>query len=329
MAYTSRKREDELSPVESRPVRRVNLRHMKERQTMISVPADFATATMTREGDAGRTWIQALPVLVEKLCQHWNLRIDGSVMHGYLGLVIPVCRFGLPCVLKVSWADDATSQEAMALSAWDGRGAVRLLDYLPDLGAMLLERLDHRRSLRDVGIAEAVEVAGSLLRRLAIPAPSGFRSLRSVSQSLCTTLPERWEQSGHPMPKLWMEQACELAAQLGTEGANLLVNYDLHYADVLKGERESWLVVDPKVVTGNLEFGIAQLLWTRLEDIEAEGGLDCHFPLLVEAAECDPALARSWTLVRCVDYWLWAISIGLTYDPARCGTIVSWLSSRS
>ncbi|GHO99329.1 hypothetical protein KSF_093770 [Reticulibacter mediterranei] len=202
---------------------------------MITVPADFASATVMREGDVGREWIQALPALVEKLCQHWNLTIDGPVMHGYLGLVIPVRLFEEPCVLKVSWADESTIHEALALSAWNGQGAARLLDHLPEWGAMLLERLDHRRSLCDVGIAEAVEVAGRLLRRLAIPAPSGFRSLRSVAQNICSTLSERWEQAGRPIPKRWMEQACELAAQLGTEGANLLVNYDLHYADVLKG----------------------------------------------------------------------------------------------
>jgi streptomycin 6-kinase len=301
------------------------LQFVEERQMMITVPADFSAATIIREGDAGRAWIQALPALVESICQHWKLRIDGPVMHGYLGLVIPVRRFEEPCVLKVTWADESTSQEAMALSAWNGHGVVQLLDYLPDRGAMLLERLDHRSSLCDVRITEAVEVAGHLLRRLAIPAPSGFRSVSSVAQNTCHTLQERWVLTGRPMPKLWMEQACELAAQLGVEGPNLLVNYDLHYADVLKGKREPWLVVDPKVVTGDLEFGIAQLLWTRLEDIEAGGGLDRHFPLLVETAECDPALARSWTLVRCVDYWLWALSVGLTYDPARCEAIVRWL----
>ena len=57
---------------------------------------------MIREGDAGRKWIHALPGLVEDLCQHWNLRRDGPVMHGYLGLVIPVRRVEEPCVLKVS-----------------------------------------------------------------------------------------------------------------------------------------------------------------------------------------------------------------------------------
>jgi streptomycin 6-kinase len=292
---------------------------------MITVPQTFATATVIREGDAGRTWIHALPGLVEDLCQHWNLRIDGPVLHGYLGLVIPVRRVEERCVLKVSWRDEATTEEEAALAAWNGQGAVRLLATQPALGAMLLERLDYRRSLNDVEIVEAVEIASRLLRRLAIPTPSGFRSLRLMAQDLCRTLPQRWEQYGRPMPQRWVEQACELARQLGTSSGNLLVNYDLHYVDVLRGKREPWLAVDPKVVIGDPEFGIAQLLWGRLEDIKANGGLDRHFRVLVEAAALDAVLARSWTLVRCVDYWLWALSVGLTHDPERCEAIVNWL----
>jgi streptomycin 6-kinase len=84
-------------------------------------------------------------------------------------------------------------------------------------------------------------------------------------------------------------------------------------------------VVDPKVVVGDPEFGASQLLVGRLEDIEAHGGLDHHFHVLTEAAHLDPTLTRSWTLVRCVDYWLWGLSVGLTYDPVRCEKIVNWL----
>ncbi len=292
---------------------------------MITVPEAFATATVTREGNVGHKWIDTLPALIKDLCQHWNLTVDGPVMHGYLGLVIPVRRVEELCVLKVSWLDESTSEEAMALSAWNGQGAVRLLASQPALGALLLERLDSRHSLNDVEIAEAVEVAGRLLRRLAIPAPSGFHSLNAMTQDICRTLPQRWQQYGRPMPQRWVEQACDLAAQLGTSTGNLLVNYDLHYEDVLRGMREPWLAVDPKVVIGDLEFGIAQLLWTRLEDIEVHGGLDRYFSMLIEAANADPIRARSWTLVRCVDYWLWAVSVGLTHDPARCEIIVEWL----
>ena len=92
---------------------------------------------------------------------------------------------------------------------------------------------------------------------------------------------------------------------------------------------EPWVAVDPKVVAGDVEWGIAQLVWTRLEDIEAQGGLDRHFPRLVEAAALDLERARAWTLVRCVDYWLWGLGVGFTEDPARCERIVRWLLAPS
>lgn len=289
---------------------------------MIIVPRGFVAATVNREGEAGRAWIDALPTMVEELCQRWRLAVDGPVMHGYLGIVIPVRRANELCALKVSWRDESNADEALALAAWDGRGAVRLLASEPAQAAMLLERLDHQHTLNDVEIAGAVEVASCLLRRLAIPACSGFRSLGAVARELSATLPERWERYGRPMPQRWMEQARELAMQVGVSSAALLVNYDLLYEDILRGTREPWLVVDPKVVSGDVEFGLAQLLWTRLEEIEANGGLERCFRQMIEAAGCDPVRARAWTLVRCVDYWLWALSVGLTDDPARCEAIV-------
>jgi streptomycin 6-kinase len=129
------------------------------------------------------------------------------------------------------------------------------------------------------------------------------------------------------MPRRRMDQARDLAIQLrGSPIRNLLVNYDLHYVDVLAGRREPWLAVDPMAIAGDPEFGIAQLLWCRLEDILQDCGLERSFKVLIEAAELDPALAHAWTYLRCVDYWLWGVSVGLTYDPARCGVITNWLS---
>jgi streptomycin 6-kinase len=293
---------------------------------MIIVPQAFVISTVEREGDAGRKWIDALPNLVNALCRQWGLVVDGPAMHGYLGLVVPVRRGAEPCVLKISWLGESTTNETAALRAWDGRGAVRLLEVESSHNAMLLERLDHTRSLNDVPIGEALGIAGRLLRRLAIPAPDGLRLSRTWAEESAHNLLERWERYGRPMPRHLLDQARDMAIQLGGGStANLLVNFDLHYVDVLAGRREPWLAVDPIVVIGDPEFGIAQLLWRRLEDIEEHGGLAHHFRVLTEAAELDPALARAWTLVRCIDYWLWGLSVGLTYDPARCERIVNWL----
>lgn len=198
----------------------------RSKMTTITVPPDFAAARVASAGDAGRAWIAALPALVEELCQRWRLEVEGLPMHGYLGLVIPMRRDGELCALKVSWRDESNADEAAALATWNGQGAVRLLASAPEHAAMLLERLDTRRSLNDVAIEEAVAVASNLLRRLAIPAPSGFRSLDAVARDLNASLPGRWVRAGRPLPKRWVEQARAMATQLGASSAALLVNDD-------------------------------------------------------------------------------------------------------
>ncbi len=168
---------------------------------MITVPEQFATDTITREGQAGCQWIASLPERVEALCRQWELTIDGSVMHGYLGIVIPVLRGSEPCVLKVSWIDEATADAIAALRAWNGHGAVRLLAEEPAFGALLLERLDYQRSLSSLPISESMTVAGRLLRRLAIPASTPLRTQQSITEEICRILPERWELYGRPIPR--------------------------------------------------------------------------------------------------------------------------------
>ena len=93
----------------------------------------------------------------------------------------------------------------------------------------------------------------------------------------------------------------------------------------MRGAREPWLAVDPMVVVGDVEYGVAPLLWWRLEDMLASGGLQRHFRSLVAAAELDVERARDWTLVRSVEYWLWGLDHGLTVDPSRCAFVSHWL----
>lgn len=292
---------------------------------MFSIPHEFIDTVLASNGEDGRRWLAGLHPLVENLCNRWQLILDGPAMHGYLGLVLPVMQGERPAVVKISWMSDVTRHEAAVLSLWNGRGAVMLLAHDQDSGAMLLERLDHTRSLNELDIGEAVAVSGRLLRRLALPDPGGLPLLLDAAAEIAQSLQSRWERQGRPFSQRILDRTHDLALQLGPATGKLLVNYDIHYDNVLAGTREPWLVVDPKPIIGDLEYGIAQILWNRLEDILAANGLDYAFDLLVETAELDHHLARRWTLVRCVDYWLWALSAGLTIDPLRCTYVVNWL----
>ncbi|MEZ4832082.1 MAG: aminoglycoside phosphotransferase family protein [Caldilineaceae bacterium] len=219
------------------------------------------------------------------------------------------------CALKLAWIDASTAQEALVLAVWDGRRCTPARSRSA-AGALLLERLDAQRSLRDLPVGAAIVIAGRLLRRLAIPAPTGVRTLTDHAADMDRLLRARWAQLGRPFGRRLLDAVLETARSAKHSQERLLVNWDLHYENVLAGEREPWLVIDPKVVAGDPAFGLAQLLWTRLEEIEDGSGVDHVFQLLVEAAEIDPISARAWTILRLVDYWLWALSVGFTEDPA-------------
>lgn len=264
----------------------------------LTVPESFADGFDADDAD-GAAWLAGLPALTESCLARWDLTVDGPLMHGVCALVVPVrCPSGDPAVLKVTWPHEEARHEALALSLWDGDGAVRLLANDDDAWALLLERLDSGTTLRHAPIDEALAVVTGMIKRLDRPAPPGVRHMRDNAARWVHELPA--ENDG-PVPSELVEQAVAYCRELGSAAGNHLVNEDLHYDNVLRGDREPWLVIDPKPIAGDREFGLIPLLWNRFDDVEAVGGLAA----ITEAAGLDLSLARRWTFVRAVDNWLY------------------------
>ncbi|MFI9504338.1 aminoglycoside phosphotransferase family protein [Nocardia sp. NPDC052566] len=291
---------------------------------MTFVPQGFAEQLVDHDGDAARAWLDGLPELAARYADRWRLTFDGAPMHGYAGLILPAVRDDdTRVVLKLSYPGPETKDEPVALAAWDGEGAVRLLDCDRADDVLLLERLDSTRSLDDEPIDSAVRTAAALLRRLAVPAPPGLsRDLRTEAAAMVEELPADWANLGEPFPRKLLDAAVDACAQLGPTADRLLVNEDLHYENVLAGEREPWLVIDPKPLIGDLEFTTLALLWNRMP----ESGLDDRFAALVDIACLDPDRARAWTLVRAVRNWLWFLDDEDTEDDGYLAvqTIAPW-----
>ncbi|MEO6087631.1 MAG: aminoglycoside phosphotransferase family protein [Umezawaea sp.] len=249
------------------------------------------------------------------------------LLHGGLGLVVLVHRADVPCVLKLSWLEESTVDETVALTTWNGRGAVRLFAAEPEVGALLVERLDPDRSLHDVGLWEAAEVAGALVRRLAVPAPAGLRPLSEIADVMVDHLLPRQRALGDPVPSAWLDAARGVAGELGGQDHGVLIHADLHYGNVLAGEREPWLAVDPRAVRGRPEFSVPELMWTRADDdaLDSDAAVRRLLRVLVEAGDLDLHAARGWVVARCIDYWLWGLENGLTIDPVRCERVLTAL----
>lgn len=293
----------------------------------IEVPDEFARSTIDREGEAGRRWIEALPDLASELLDAWGLSVRGDAMHGYAAVVLPVARGDEPLALKVGWIDDSSRQEALVLRHWDGDGAVRLIDADEERGAVLLEWLDPESTLSSIPPDDATKIASGLLRRLAVPAPDALATVEAEVRELSSGLRDRWDAVGRPFREGLVEEAEEVCRS-GAGGTGIIVNRDLHYDNVLAGDREPWLVIDPKALAGPLEFGVAQLLWNRFEDLGNRRGLARRIDIVTDAAGLDRQAAVRWSRVRLLDYWIWALEEGLDDDPPRCEILMGWLQGR-
>ncbi|WP_020668049.1 aminoglycoside phosphotransferase family protein [Amycolatopsis nigrescens] len=296
----------------------------------LKIPATFAEKAVEL-GDGARDWLASLPGLASHYAREWGLRFEGEPMHGYAGVVQPARRAdGTQVALKLGWQDEDTRDEPIALSTWAGRGAVLMLEHDPATGVLLLELLDASRSLNDEPLGKAIEVAGELARRLAVPAPAELsREQRTEAKELVEELPRSWHDLGEPFGRRLVDAAVEVCRDLGPSSGSLLVNEDLHFENVLAGAREPWLVIDPNPLAGDLEFGVIPLLWNR----STESTLDERMAAVVSAMGLDADRARTWTLVRAVQNWLWMVEdeeeIDNTGDPAyaTAPVIAEWAAS--
>jgi len=287
--------------------------------TVIMIPSTFLA--MPRWWHEGQNWLTQLPELVESQCRAWRLEIAGEPWHGSNALVVPVRRGAEALALRLTPPGDNVASEVAALRFWNGRGTVRLLDADVAAGATLLERLDGGRSLNDLPLTTAVPVIARMMRRLAVPGPSGVPSTAQIVASRAEELEQQWHHHARPFPKTTLTVAGACADELRSTDSDLAVNGDLHFEQVLAGGSGEWLTVDPVLYRGDIEYDLARILWSRLDEMD-DRAVHVHFDTVLSEARLDEARAVAWVIFRSVDYWLWGLEHGLTEDPVRCDRLV-------
>lgn len=275
----------------------------------IDVPDDLVAFHRRLFGDDGKPWIAALPDLAASCFDRWQLRPDGIPRYGSVALVLPVIRTdGTPGALKLQPIDDQTTYEPIALHAWDGDGAVRLLEHDPDSGSMLLERLDADHTLWTVrSDLAAIQVISELLVRLgSVPAPEGLRRLDEVAAAMLDRVPHAVNLLADPSERQLFEACAGAVRQVCGESGDRLLHWDLHYSNVLAPpaghQREPWLAIDPKPMIGDQGFELLPALWSRWNDVVATGDVPRavwrRFDLMTSVVGLDRQRAAGWTLGR-------------------------------
>ncbi|NUP49335.1 MAG: kinase [Catenulispora sp.] len=279
----------------------------------MEIPAHFAETTIESKGEPGRLWLAGLPAVIGSCVEQWDLALDGPVWHGYMGVALP-CHTAddQAVVLKVSWIDDETRWEPVALAAWDGRGAVRLLRRDDARGAMLLERLDGSKTAGDLEGLEAAVLLGETCRRLAVSAPPGcgLPRVRDRAARMLEELPATWERLGRPFARPVLDEALATCRDFGPEQPDTLLHGDLIFANVLNADREPWLAIDPLGLLGEPAYDAGKFLTNRWADHTAAGDVAAsirrRLAAFADAAQVEPERARRWSLTRLVADGLWA-----------------------
>ena len=247
--------------------------------------------------------VVALRELVDELAHDWDLTPDGSPFRGTSAVVVPVrTPSGRPAALKVRSPRPGADLEHLALQHWHGHGTVELLRADPRRSALLLERLHADEDLSDRWDVEACEIVGGLYERLHVPAGPQFVTLSSCVRRWIERLGELPRDAG--VPHRMVEQAVsigrDLAADESTDGR--LIHTDLHYAHVLAADREPWLAISPRPLSGDPHYEVAPLLWNRWKELagDVRRGVRARFHAAIDAAGLDEDRARDWVVLRMV-----------------------------
>ncbi len=271
-------------------------------------PAFLASASRS---PAWARWLDALPRLVGDLVTRWQLVPDGPIATGRNAVVLPVrTPTGEAAALKVGRPQPESRHEHLALRAWDGNGAVRLLRADPHRSALLLERAEPGYDLHTLDAVGACEVVAGLYGRLHRPP---VRQLDRLSVLCARWAEELVDLRGTSLaPRRFVDQAAGLAAAFATdpETDRALVHGNLHDENVLAAGREPWLAIDPHPLAGDPAYEVAPLLWNRWAEAVASGDLRGalleRLYTVVDAAGLEEDRVRDWVTVREMVNVLWA-----------------------
>jgi len=203
---------------------------------------------------------------------------------------------GMLAILKLGMPHMEGEHEIQGLRFWNGDPTVRLLEADPELGALLIERCEPGTALRVLPESEQDLVIAALLRRLwrTPVAPHPFRSLSQLT--------EYWSEETLAAIAQWpdtglVREGLRLFAELArTAPTEVLLATDLHAGNVLRSEREPWLVIDPKPFVGDPAYDATQHLFNCDARLRSDSGGTIH--RIADLLEVDRERVRQWMFAR-------------------------------
>ncbi|NOU71258.1 phosphotransferase [Paenibacillus sp. LMG 31458] len=286
---------------------------------MIVIPDIFIKRMHELHGEQGVAWSEALPRLIADCASRFDFSPQAPFSNLSYNFVLRATRSdGKRVVLKLSFKKGELSREVSVLRAFEGRGAIHVLDADEEWGVALLEGAEPGIPLSTIeNDALATDIFCEVFRRLHLSPPTGSQ-YPSLKQHFAAI--ERYRERFNdmkvdvPLPPNWVENAEEcLEYLIATTSENFLLHGDLHHDNILRQDEEKWAVIDPKGIIGDIHFDTIQYLL----NYEDRGG-DCEQVLrdrvanMADRLDLDPRRIAMWGVARGVLEACWTIENGGT-----------------
>lgn len=280
---------------------------MRER----GLPAAFTGRVNDVHGEHGREWLASLPGLIDECAARWSLSIAPPIGDPSYNWVAPARRVdGTEVVLKLGVPHRDFNSEIDALRIFDGRGAVRLIDADPGVGAMLLERADPGVPLWGVDDEHAAPIMAGVMKNLRRPtlAVHAFPTVTDWARGF-DRLRGRFEGKTGPLPARMVQKAERLFQELGSASEPILLHGDLHHGNILTAQRSPYLAIDPKGVIGTREFEVGAFMRNGvvLASADPAGVLRRRVTILSEHLEIERSRIRDAAFAMAVLSAWWDI----------------------
>jgi streptomycin 6-kinase len=275
---------------------------------------------------AAQEWLERLPALIHEVRDAWELTLSAPLAGGSCSWVAAATTpDGTRAVVKIGWPHREMLGEPVALRAWDGGAAVRLLGHDPDRHALLLERCEPGTPLSraEAPAAARLRAAAGVLRDLwAVPAPAteGLESLGDVTAEWADGVEERMARLRPGYDPGLVCYGVELLRTLpGSAPRTVLLHGDFNPGNVLAARRRPWLAIDPKPMMGDPGYD-PWPLFAQVDDpfrYRQPSLLSERVALLADELALDRDRVVAWMIARAVENALYDVNRGYPQDGAE------------
>ncbi len=276
----------------------------------------FEAAVRVRVGAEADEWLERVPELIAAVTADWDLhvtavanRIDG------FGMSIPARRDSERVTVRIAYPDAFLADETTALRAWDGTGAVRVLEE-DERGAQLRTSPTPGTALTlERNEMKALRMAAETLRDLWIEPPVGIQSLAAEVRTWGATLPERFASVHDPFDEQLMRDAEVMFRSFGPSQMDPVLLHGDVRLDTFLLDGEQAVAIDPKPLVGEPAFDVAALLRDGPAELVRDPAagrqrLQGRLEQLTDLLDVRASRVRGWAFAVAIDTGLYAYETG-------------------